>query len=275
MKKSIINLTALALIGFFIVNNVPHHPTASAAESTATIKGFAVDGLTYINDQLHDDIVMETDKYRYGEFSMWSGCYKNITTNTDGSKTCYYFVLVESSIDSQGHKDINGNVVNNRWFRNKNLNITIDFYSPNGGSLESYTPEKEGLEKSITYGFDDSSELKNSSDSTGFTYTQSVTCTYTTVYSEVILTTSVQNTTDNHQIVNYKYHFSHYDDGAMVSPNIHLVTKRMMAIFSVPNYNYNDEYEIHVTTYAEIFKDAKWPLSNYTLSDHKTHDYLS
>lgn len=61
----------------------------------------------------------------------------------------------------------------------------------------------------------------------------------------------------------------------MVSPNIHLVTKRMMAVFSVPNYTGSDNYEINVTTHAEIFKDAKWPLDNYTFPMERTHTYKS
>lgn len=272
-KNNKIGIIGAVLGSIMTISSGLGYTTADAAESTAAIKGFNVDGLTYIDDQLSDNVVMETEKYRYGEFSMWSACYKNVVTNSNGSQTCYYFVLVESSIDSQGNKDIQGNTIKNRWFRNKNLNVSIDFYSPKGGVLELYTPEQEGLSSYITYGFDESSELEASSDSLGVEFSESVTCTYTTVYSEVILTTSYTNTVSNHQIVDYKYHFSNYDDGAMVSPNIHLVTKRMMAVFSVPNYTSNDAYEINVTTHAEIFKDAKWPLENYTFEKERTHTY--
>lgn len=39
--------------------------------------------------------------------------------------------------------------------------------------------------------------------------------------------------------------------------------------------SYSDNYEINVTTHAEIFKDAKWPLDNYTFPMERTHTYKS
>lgn len=93
---------------------------AKAVSSTASEKGFSNDGLTYCSDLDTPDVVLKGTKYTYGTFSMWSACYKYIVTETDGTQTCYYYALIESSISSVGKS-------NGDFFRNEDLNIDVYF----------------------------------------------------------------------------------------------------------------------------------------------------
>lgn len=244
-----------------------------AAESTATIKGFNTDNLTYMSDKDSAEIVVETDKWYYGSYSSWSACYKYVANESNGSKTCYYFVLIDSYINSSGKNE-------NRYFRNKQLLITVAFEGRSAAGdypiLTGYAPDSSNATVSDTIGFTIGAS-GSVGDNTGVGVNASLTMTKTTTYSTVNLVCSdlASESTSTKKLFQFKYNFANWEDGSMVAPNIGLVRERMFVVFRVENYTGTDTFDMTITTKATIFKDATWPLSNGTVSRTVEHKYIS
>lgn len=265
--------TAFTLIGLSIGMGTL---TASADQITVANKGYETNNMVYLNDQGGNEIVMQTDKYNYGYYSSWNSCYKYVVNESNGSQTCYYFVLMENTIASSGH-------IQNRYFRNKSMNVLVDFYSDSTCGDEPYLAvyEPEGSTsttiETVTVGVSASAgaaivpggfELSLGFEA-GITYTKTV------IEDVVKLTLDKGTTSSGHKTLEYQFRFSNYDDGTMVYPNVGPVTKRMIAVYAVENYTGVDSFSLSITTTASIFKDATWPLSNYTFTDQVVHSYLN
>lgn len=270
----IISLMMVAFsLGFAVVFNFFSSASdyyAYAVSSTADQKGFVTDGLTYITDQINEDITIKTDKYTYGRFSMWTALYKYIVTESDNSNTCYYYALIESSIDSEGK------VGSNRFFRNKVLEISLDFYSNSDNfAIVNYTPESSNstTSSSVSLGINGSVSLDASGPSV--TLGGSIAYEKTETYDTVNLVTHKYTLENNHKQLSFIFNFTNWKDGKMIAPNIGLVQERMAVIFAIYDYSEEDDYILSIVTTATIFKDAKWPLTNATLSDSVEHTYLN
>lgn len=277
MKKNSKILSILCTVFAFINLGIQAgNYTAKADEVIVANKGYEINNMVYLGDQGGENIVMETEKYNYGYYSLWDSCYKYIVDESNGSKTCYYFILIESTIASSGHKQ-------NRYFRNKEMKILIDFYSDNSCGDEPYLAvyEPEGststTTKTITIGVSASAGVAIVTGgyelSVGFE--ASITYTKTVIEDIVKLTLDKGTTSAGHKTLEYQYYFSNYKDGAMVSPNVGAVTKRMVAVYAVENYTGIDSFTLNITTTASIFKDATWPLKNYTFTDSLSHSYVN
>lgn len=244
-----------------------------AAESTASIKGFNTENLTYMSDKDSKEIKVETDKWYYGSYSLWSACYKYVANESNGSKTCYYFALIDSYINSYGK---NGD----RYFRNKQLLITVTFEGRSAAGdypiLTEHAPDSSNATVSDTIGFTIGGS-GSVGDNTGVGVNASLTMTKTTTYSAVTIKGDdlAKECTESKKFYQFTYKFANWDDGSMVSPNIGLVRERMFVVFRVENYTGTDAFDMTITTKATIFKDAKWPLSNATVSRTVEHKYIS
>lgn len=263
--------TAVAFIGLSVGMGTLD---ASADEITVANKGYETNNMTYLGDQGGDNIVMATDKYDYGYYSSWNSCYKYVVNESNGSQTCYYFVLIESQIASSGHKQ-------NRYFRNKSMKVLVDFYSDTLCGDEPYLViyEPEGSTsttiETVTVGVSASAgaAIVPGGYELSLGFEASITYTKTVIEDIVKLTLDKGTTSSGHKTLEYQYTFSNYDDGAMVYPNVGPVTKRMIAVYAVENYTGIDSFSLDITTTASIFKDATWPLNNYTFTDTVMHSY--
>lgn len=245
MKKKILLLIILlsTILGF-------SYCKVFAASSTAEAKGFYTNNMTYLDDAHYDNYTMRTSKYVYGYTSMWIAAYKNIVKETDNSNTCYYTFFIESSIESTG------NSVSKRYFRNKDLNISVDSTNSKNAQLIAHYPAPSSSTTTISHGFSVGAD-SSGNVSASYSFEKSVS------YDTVVLT-NYYGTTDN--IFKFMYHFSNYDDGSMVSPNVGLIVEKMAITYAFYNYTGNEKVSFAFYTDSTIFKDATFPLSNGELT---------
>lgn len=273
MKKINTLLMCIVTMLFIIISSNMTSNTAYAAESTASLKGFNTNNLTYLDDKTTEALKIETDKWYYGSYGLWTACYKYVVTESNGSKTCYYFALIESYINSYGK---NGK----RYFRNKQLliNTRFEYRTAIGDEpiLVIYQPESSDATTSNTSLFGVGAD-GSCGTTTGVNFTASLQMTKTTTYSAVNLVCSDKTNEAELQTkkFEFKYLFANWEDGSMKAPNIGMVKERMFVVYGVSNYTGSDAFNLIITAKATIFKDATWPLTDATLSGEVSHKYIS
>lgn len=256
MKKEINLLFVCLFFVFFLAIDV------TASSSTASNKGFNTNNLTFVKDTYVEDFDMISEAgYYYGSYSMWVSNYRYYTLDDDGTYSLYLIFFIESSINSSG------NSIKKNYFRNKDLNIYFKLNSNKCSFVDMTSSENDSvtsISKSFGCGFSGGYDF-------GVTATASASFSVinTQSYSSVTLTTSKNsNTNQTYHEASFKYHFANYTDGAMVSPNVGYVAKRMYLLYQIQGLTSlsKEEYTYSVETEAVIFRDKTWPCRNYTMS---------
>lgn len=165
------------------------------------------------------------------------------------------------------------------YFRNKKLTLNIDFVSERVSEdiyLAMFRPESSDSTTSYTLGINLAGGIGSNSNGLNNNFQASLSFSKSVTYDTVSLTvhsSSEQKYNGYYNSVFFQYDFLNYADGAMVSPNIGLVSERMVAVYAVENYDETERFTIDITSTAYIFKDAHWPASNYTYEDVILHTY--
>ncbi len=258
IKRSI--MSTFILFIFLICSNFER---INAESSTALVKGYNTTNLTYVSDKDSGIQRIYSNKDTlYGTVSLWAATYKVVIKNTDNTYTAYYVILIESQISSVGKQG------KYYFFRNKDLDIELNFNSIyKSVFIQSTTASEEATgSASKNFGLGISGGYSNGLTLEG---EASLSVGYTENYNNINLSIEKDHDSDcgdlKHQI-KFNYHFNKWKNGAMISPNIGSITKKMYAIYSVPNYDFIDRYSFTIETTATVFKDAKWPRKNYTES---------
>lgn len=266
IKRSIFLLYAVTLILLFSnINNL------KAKSSEVTVKGYKVDGLTYVSDKSCGlKNIVSNKETIYGTVGLWAATYKIVIKNTDNTYNAFYIFLIEGQISSVGKQG------KYYFFRNKSLSVDVDFYSTQKSTFVQSTEASEDASGSMSKNFGVGVNISGEAGTSGIGINAGIegglSFDYTESYSNInlILNTNgdkeEQSAKNNHSI-NFFYQFTKWKNGAMISPNIGSITKRMYVIYTIPNYNFSDSYTIKIKTEATVFKDAKWPRKNYTESD--------
>ena len=224
----------------------------NASSSTSKAKGFDVDGLEYIDDLVLEDKKIYGSSFYYGKVSMWAAVYELVVDETDGTQSGYYFIFIESSIESRGKAKIG--LINN-YFRNKYLTIDVKFKSSKIANLVDYTMSDNGAMSSYTKAFGVDISGNVSTDSAGIGVQGSYTMQTTQEYDAVCLTPS-KGDIEGGKYFQFEYYFSNWKNGKMIAPNKGLVTERVAVVYQIENYQNTEEYSVSISTKATIFKDV-------------------
>ena len=232
-----------------------------AAESTAEIKGYKTVGLKYYSDK-SSNMVIKTDSYKYGEVGAWISIYRGLVPQSDGTTVAYYVCFVDAYLQSEGH-------IGKNYFRNKELMVEVDFASAYSFQLVNYTEGSNDATTSESVTWSGSLGISGEAGTSGinagatgeigFSYTKSQ--TYSTVNCEFN-----SNNENSHEISTYKFRFTKWKDGKMISPNIGRVNERVSLVYEIANFNGEDNFTLNINVEGTVFKDATWPHKNYTES---------
>lgn len=249
-------ILALLMILCAAICLMPRGTIAKAGGMDGGFNDFKVHNMNFNGDQITQDQRLESENYLYGYISLWTGVY---TIYDSPSDTFYILVCVKAGVNSMG------NSVSKRYFRNKEIDVSVTYNAVSNNVYKTvYDPQAETkggqtVTRSIT----------GNSESVSYSYAISK------IDSDIKFTPRETPSSDTSKTIGFNFFFNHYDDGSMVSPWIGPVHERMTAVFEIPNYStyrqYNDVLTISYN--GTIFKDAKWPLKNYTYIDNITHTY--
>ncbi len=226
----------LILIAFLVLLS---SSSIQAAPTTASAKGFNTEGLEYFADFKTDQLEIHGKSDEYGSIGLWTGVYLlHIGDIT------YVIVLLDGYISSIGKSGSD-------YFRNKDLNYTIELISPNS-SIVDYSPRASSQTKSETYSYDLSVEASENFVGVQACVGYSSDVTYNTLNH--VCKTIRGEASDT---VKINTRFTQWEDGKMMAPNIGEVNIPALVIYEVEDFDYNNA-QLQITLYGEIFKDKTW-----------------
>ena len=254
MKKALKKVMIITFCSFIFLLFM-NSKNVEASESTAAYKGFSTNNLEYISDEVVEDKRIYGSNFYYGRVSMWAATYKTIVLEEDNRSSCYYFIFVESSIESRGKAKI-GWIKN--YFRNKYLTINVSLKSNKVVNLIDYTTSDNGASASTTKSFGFGAEGSAGADGANVGVNCSYTISNTATYNAVCLTSKKSSSDDNKEkYFTFEYYFKNWKNGAMHAPNIGLVRERVALVYQIEDYRASDNCSINIETTATIFKDVK------------------
>lgn len=249
-----------------LIYNYLNFKDSFAYSTTAAMKGYETSGLDYLSDEaiINHKIYSSANTY-YGSMGLWAANYKYVTVDQNGVPIVYYVVFIEAYIDSRGEN-------NNYFFRNKQLIIDYKtkIWSGRNGFMLINHSEGTDAAVSLSNGWSIDGALEGGISPTGPSVGVSLGASFSNntmvSYPAVSMTVHTEDLGGWDHIC-FQFDFANWKKGAMISPNVGLVSQGVYLVYEAANYIGNEVWNATIEAEATIFKDGKWPRSNGTVSD--------
>ncbi|VEU80523.1 hypothetical protein [Haploplasma axanthum] len=250
MKKVLITMLLL-VVGLVLY-------TTEVSASEADLRGFDIDGFSYVADHTSNIEELWGAKHYYGKMNMWTSIYKVYIPDED---KMFYAVLVEAMIDASTEKNAS------RSFSSMQIGLNVKFDS-RYARLVTYTPKYENSSYTVSISIGTQHiYIPN----LGIVTLPTITQTLTEEFKEIALYSSEE---DNGILMNFD--FTRYADNKRGTPYQGAYRQQATIYFSVDNYSVNfprlSNSKIAINYTPLIFKDAAWFEKN-AIYDYVTHTH--